>query len=398
MPPSYAQPIRRTAGLHMVNTSIAQDGFERSQVVLPLTLMSYHDHPVLTITNPESSAVLADGSLSTAAFPGPLIAAPMVSFLLSGILRRPLVDPSDVAIALNNDVVSNYPTEEYKYTHRDRRDVPPTVPVLSPEPSTRNPSRFQIFKSRRHPPLSSIFIFKGPKMANLDDLPPEIRSRIVDFAMKPYIIDYRYATEREKFSFACSLSLVSRAMNDTAGPYIFRKYRLDIRQKVSDWGMAVYPPKSERLRWNEDVIAQRLAHLRSKAQHVRVIVLKDYGPEQHNKEAAENEPPPFPPQLMPSLMAALRTLRYVTGVSLITASFDSDRLVSLPRELWDWIHAVRPLEFAVRGDFDITSADLTPPLESVTTLAVERFSFARQQLLIDVRLHRSQIWTAVAVA
>ncbi|KAG5635177.1 hypothetical protein H0H81_012139, partial [Sphagnurus paluster] len=204
-------------------------------------------------------------------------------------------------------------------------------------------------------------------MANLDDLPAEIRTTIVGLAMKTYVTDGEYATERQKFRFACNLSLVSRAMNETAGPFIFRKYRLDIRQNEYDWRKTIYPPRSERMRWDEDLIAQRLAHLRSKAEHVRVIVLKDYGPERDKKEA-ENDPPPFPPQLMPSLMAALHTLRYVTGVSLITGSFDSGQAVFLPHELWHWIHTVHPVEFAIQGDFKITPEILTPTLESVTAL------------------------------
>ncbi|KAG5635175.1 hypothetical protein H0H81_012137 [Sphagnurus paluster] len=232
-------------------------------------------------------------------------------------------------------------------------------------------------------------------MANLNDLPAEIRSMILELAIKHYGTDRVSNTlERKKFRFACNLSLVSRAMNETAAPFIFRKYRLDIRQKKVHWlfgrQMAVYPPKSERLRWDEDVIALRLAHLRSKARHVRVIVLKDYGPSQYPLET-DNEPPPFPPQLMPSLMAALRTLGYVTGVSLITGSFGSHDFVSLPRELWDWIHAARPVEFMIQGDFKFTPEDLTPALESVATLKIGRSEFPHQQLLLDAAQNVTQV-------
>ncbi|KAG5635531.1 hypothetical protein H0H81_010954 [Sphagnurus paluster] len=225
--------------------------------------------------------------------------------------------------------------------------------------SKRN--RFQISEPRR------IGFKPTEKMANLDDLPPEIRSKILEFAMETYIIDNRYATAQEKFSFACNLSLVSRAMNSTAAEFIFYKYRLDIRQKVSKWQTPIYPPESERFRWDEDAIAQRLAHLRSKAEHVRDIVLEDYGPGPHSEEAM-NDPPAFPPQLMPSLMAALRTLRYVTGVTIITGDFDSD--VSLPSEFWDWIQAARPHDFTAQGSFETKTGDMNPPLESVATYKV----------------------------
>ena len=169
-------------------------------------------------------------------------------------------------------------------------------------------------------------------MAKVIELPTELLLKIFKLALMKH-----YGSRH----FISDLSRVCRRFNGVCGFITFATYKLPLRSsKLRDplfgWGSH---------EWNIDRIKSQLAHLRIKSQFVRHIHITDVC---HCNYVDEAHPPPFPPEIIPSLLEALSSLHGLVSIAFEGYSRESGAVV-LPQALWEWAMALKPSHLLLKS-------------------------------------------------
>lgn len=170
-------------------------------------------------------------------------------------------------------------------------------------------------------------------MAKIIELPTELLLKIFKLAL---INNY------DSRHLISNLSRVCRRFNGVCGYITFATYKLYLRSdKWSDpmfgWGID---------EWNIDRIKKQLAHLRIKSPHVRHIHIMDVG---HWKHVDEAHPPPFPPEIVPSLLETLSSLHSLVSIAFEGYSCEKGPVI-LPQALWEWAIAMKPSHLLLKSN------------------------------------------------
>ncbi|KAH8116549.1 hypothetical protein DFH11DRAFT_1829422 [Phellopilus nigrolimitatus] len=184
-------------------------------------------------------------------------------------------------------------------------------------------------------------------MVNILDLAPDTLSSIISLNRSRETRGY------DRMSRTKELSTVCRAFNAVCAQFIFRKFKLYLRDMRFGGRPSCTP-------WDPEFARERLAVLDSKGAWVRELTLFD---------AQSGDVPALPDEFMPELMKSLKSLPGLTSFTLFTRNVERP----VPAELWNLIRdqrdQIKSLTFI--GHWTPPAGEDTDPIDGINSLTLE---------------------------